>query len=183
MEHFNIAQKYKSAIPAKPDPIKDGKLRDVYAVKSSGTLLDVGCSVGDFLHKAQYFYEVEGIEVNPHTAAVAEQYFTSHKKFLVVLNLGSRFDVFTLRQILYGVPDPVQLLGDIHKVLKPDGILYINTPNADSYAMELYQGQCCQLYGYTLLNVIQRKSAKCLGRARGISGVVLQDTMAGYLLN
>lgn len=167
MEYFSIISKYKAGIPAKPDPLADNKLRDIYALKTSGKLLDVGCSVGDFLHKAKHFYEVEGVEVNPHTAAIAEQHFKVHKHFLGELGLKPVYDIVTLHQILYGVPDPVGLLRDIHGVLKEDGLLYVNTPNANSYAMALYRGKSNHLYGYTTLNVFNRESLETLARQAG----------------
>ena len=167
MDYFSIISKYKTAIPAKPDPHADNKLRDIYALKPAGRLLDVGCSVGDFLHKAKHFYDVEGVEVNPNTAAIAEQHFKVHKRFLGELGLPPVYDVVTLHQILYGVPDPVGLLRDIHRVLKDDGVLYINSPNADSYAMELYRGKANHLYGYTTLNVFNRQSLAELANRAG----------------
>jgi len=167
MEYFSIIRKYRSAPPPQPDPVTDGKLRDIYAIKRSGKLLDVGCSTGEFLHKARHFYDVEGVEVNPHTAAVAAQHFTVHKGFLHELRLPPAYDIVTLHQILYGVPDPVGLLGDIHRVLMDDGILYINSPNADSYAMALFGGKANHLYGYTSLNVFNRQSLAALAAQTG----------------
>lgn len=167
MEYFSIIREYKAVLPEKPDPLEDSKLKDIYSFKSSGRLLDIGCSVGDFLHRAKYFYEVEGVEVNPHTSAVAEQYFKVHKRFLGELGLDRVYDIVTLNQILYGVSDPVSLLLDIHAVLKEDGLLYVNTPNADSYAMELYRGKSCHLYGYTTLNVFNERALSVLAERTG----------------
>lgn len=166
-EYFSIIRQYKGALPSKPEPSSDIKLKDIYSIKPSGKLLDVGCSVGDFLHKAKYFYEVEGLEINPHTAAIAEQHFKIHKHFLSELQLEPVYDIVTLHQILYGVPDPVGLLNDIHAVLKEDGLLYINSPNADSYAMELYAGKSCHLYGYTTLNVFNEQALHVLAEHTG----------------
>jgi SAM-dependent methyltransferase len=167
MEYFSIIRKHRGAPPPKPDPVTDNKLKDIYAIKSSGKLLDVGCSTGEFLHKAKHFYEVEGVEVNPHTAPIAEQHFKVHKQFLHEPGLAPVYDIVTLHQILYGVPDPVGLLNDIHSILKDDGILYINSPNADSYAMALYGGKANHLYGYTTLNVFNRQSLAALAEHTG----------------
>lgn len=167
MDYFRIAMKYKSGLPDRPDPETDNKLRDVYGIRRSGRLLDVGCSVGDFLHRAKFFYDVEGVEVNPHTAVVAEQHFKVHKKVLSSLNLGKDYDIVTLHQILYGVPEPVELLRDIHKVLRDDGILYINTPNADSHAVRLFQGKVNHLYGYTTQNVFNHRALSKLAELTG----------------
>src|SRR5437879_5511980 len=54
MEYFRIIQRYTTRI-SRPDPMKDNALRDIYRFKRSGHLLDIGCSVGTFLHKAKYF--------------------------------------------------------------------------------------------------------------------------------
>lgn len=172
MEYFEIVSKYKVTIPEKPDPFVDGKLKDIYEMKSSGRLLDVGCSVGDFLHKANYFYVVEGVEVNPHTLAIAAQHFKVHKGFLRELDLPPVYDIVTLHQILYGVPDPVALLRDIRGLLKDDGLLYINTPNANSYAMALFRGKTNHLYGYTTLNVFSRESLSILAERVGFEIVM-----------
>jgi SAM-dependent methyltransferase len=167
MDYFKMISRYKSAVPPRPDPLTDNKLRDIYSLRPSGRLLDVGCSVGDFLHKAKHFYEVEGLEVNPHTSAEAAKYFTVHRGFLGELKLPKVYDIVTLHQILYGVPDPVGLLKDIYGVLKEDGLLYVNTPNADSYAMKLYGGKCNHLYGYTAQNVFNRASLARLAEKTG----------------
>lgn len=168
MEYLSIIKKYKTNLPKIPSrPGEDSKLKDIYALKPSGKLLDVGCSVGDFLHKAKYFYEVEGVEVNPFSATIAEQHFKIHRHFLGELNLEPVYDIVTLHQILYGIPDPLGLLNDIYKVLKDDGILYVNTPNADSYAMRLYQGKANHLYGYTTLNVFNQHSLAVLANLTG----------------
>lgn len=167
MDYFRIIQKYKSALPQEPDPATDSKLRDIYRVKPSGRLLDVGCSIGDFLHRAKFFYDVEGVEVNQHTAAIAERHFKVHKRVLSSLNLGKDYDIVTLHQILYGIPDPVGLLRDIHNVLRDDGILYINTPNSDSYAVKLFQGKANHLYGYTTQNVFNYQSLCKLAELTG----------------
>jgi len=167
MDYFRIMEKFKSGLPEKPDPATDRKLCDIHRVKSSGRLLDVGCSIGDFLHRAKFFYDVEGVEVNPHTAAIAERHFKVHKQVLSSLNLGKDYDIVTLHQILYGIPDPVGLLRDIHRILRDDGILYINTPNSDSYAVKLFQGKANHLYGYTTQNVLNHLSLCKLAELTG----------------
>lgn len=167
MEYFKIMMKYKTGFPEKTDPITDPKLADIYKIKQRGKLLDVGCSVGDFLHKAKYFYDVEGVEVNPFTSEIAKKCFTVHQNYLSELDLDKSYDIVTLHQILYGVPKPVELIKDIFKILKDDGILYINTPNADSYAMDFFKGKANNLYGYTTQNVFNQSSLNKLADLAG----------------
>ncbi len=170
-DYFSIMKKYKTDIPDKTNPQKDNKLKDIYSIKQSGRLLDVGCSVGDFLHKAKYWYDVEGLEINPRTSNIAMQHFNIHKDYLSELNLDNCYDIVTLHQILYGIPDPVGLLKDIHKTIKDDGILYINSPNSDSYAMQVFKGKSNHLYGYTSLNVFNKKSLEMLCKLSGFKVV------------
>lgn len=169
MEYFHVMSKYKCDILVKPDPLNDIKLVDIYKVKKTGRLLDVGCAFGDFLHKAKHFYDVEGIEVNPYTAAIAEQNFTIHKKFLSELNLPAVYDIVVLHEILYGTPDPIALLRDITSVMKDDAILYIHSGNSDSYATQLFQEKVNHLQVYTMLNVYNRKSLERLASLSGFS--------------
>lgn len=170
MDYFNLMKKYKNLDFVSsdiPNPHQDIKLKDIYQFKKTGTLLDVGCSVGDFLHKAKHFYEVEGVEVNPETSKYAQRYFTVHTDYLEYLSLEKKYDIVSLHQILYGVPNTVSLLKDIHKILKDDGILYINTPNADSLAMELFSGKCNHVYGYTSQNIFNKSSLQKLAELSG----------------
>lgn len=172
MSYFRLMIRYKGAVDdRRPAPECDGKLCDIWQFKQSGRLLDVGCSVGDFLHKAKHFFEVEGVEVNPHTAEVAARHFRVHRDYLDTLRLPAEYDVVTLNQILYGVPEPVALLRDIEAVLAPGGILYINTPNADSYAMATFGGRANHLYGYTSLNVFNRRALEAAAAAAGLEVV------------
>lgn len=162
-DYFNIISKYRPHNPDKiPDAMYDLRIQAIKKIISDGLLLDVGCGDGNFLHIASQVYEVEGVEVNPQTADIASNFFTIHRDYLENLNLKPRYDVVTLNQILYGVPDPVSLFSEIYKVLKPGGILYINTPNSDSYAMDLFKGKANHITGYTTLNVFNQKSLTVL---------------------
>src|ERR1039457_4207221 len=55
MEYFAIAAKPRRPHESHPpDPMTDNKLLDVFKIKQTGRLLDIGCSFGDFLHKAKH---------------------------------------------------------------------------------------------------------------------------------
>jgi len=170
MSYFRLMKKYKKfdvTLDKKPNPKKDNKLKDIYEFKKSGKLLDIGCSVGDFLHKAKYFYDVEGVEINPNTSIYAKKHFKVHTDYLSNLALKKEYDIISMHQILYGVPDTISLLKDIHKILKNDGILYINTPNSNSYAMKLFKDKVNHICGYTTQNIFNIQSLRKLAELSG----------------
>lgn len=159
LKYFEITKEFKlSKKIIFEDALNDKTICEIKKYFTDGNLLDIGCSFGDFLDKAKYFFKVEGIELNPVTACEAEKRHLVHKDFLENLMLEKKFDIITMNQLLYGLPDPVSLLRECHKVLKEDGIIYINTPNSDSYAMQFFQGKANHLYGYQTMNVFGKKS-------------------------
>jgi SAM-dependent methyltransferase len=101
-----------------------------------GTLLDVGCGSGNFLVLAKESgWEALGVE--PDSAAVAEA-----RRKGVSVQLGGlesyagqegRFDVITMHHVIEHFHDPLGALRDCHRLLKPGGILWLVTPNIDSF--------------------------------------------------
>jgi 2-polyprenyl-3-methyl-5-hydroxy-6-metoxy-1,4-benzoquinol methylase len=103
---------------------------------SQGVVLDVGCSIGGFLSLCTG-YERVGLEINEASRKVAQNHFGLEEIYEYTLSEfhylypGRRFDCVTLWDVLEHLPDPNQTLEIIRQVLHPDGILFIDTPNAD----------------------------------------------------
>ncbi len=102
-----------------------------------GRLLDVGCGDGGRLARWQAMgWEVEGQEVD---VAAAERAGTCHQLRVHLGALpdlalpGSTFDVLTMSHVIEHVPDPLALLQECHRLLKPGGRLIAVTPNVNSY--------------------------------------------------
>lgn len=102
----------------------------------SPRLLEVGSGHGFFLSLAQEAgFSAFGVELNA-TAAQA-----SHDRFGVEVRAGTlesielpagSFDAVVLWDLLEHVRDPAALLARARLLLKPSGLLFIETPNADS---------------------------------------------------
>jgi 2-polyprenyl-3-methyl-5-hydroxy-6-metoxy-1,4-benzoquinol methylase len=114
----------------------------------SGSLLDVGCATGSFLSLAQAKgWECRGVEVSAFAAALARER-TGCEIFCGRLEDapfgGSAFDVITMWDLLEHLPDPLQGLEKARALLKPSGLLLVNTPNENSLlrrvARVLYRG-------------------------------------------
>jgi SAM-dependent methyltransferase len=95
-----------------------------------GHLLDIGCAAGFFLAEARAYYEVQGVELSAWSSAYAREQF-SLPVFTGTLQQAAlpadRFDVVTLWDVIEHVPDPVPLLAEAARVLRPGGRLVLTT--------------------------------------------------------
>lgn len=102
----------------------------------SGFLLDIGCSNGEFLELAKnYGYEIQGVEPNDTTSTIAlNNGIPVFEGTLQQAHFPSNnFDIIHLGDIIEHVTDAHNLLTEVHRTLKPGGIILINTPNHDAF--------------------------------------------------
>ena len=102
----------------------------------SGSLLDVGCATGSFLSLAKASgWDCRGVEVSAFAAAQARER-TGCEIFCGKLEEApfgnGTFDVITMWDLLEHLPDPLQGLERARQLLKPSGLLLVNTPNENS---------------------------------------------------
>ena len=110
--------------------------------KQAGRLLDVGCGTGSFLDAMRgHGWQVQGVELN----ADAAHY--SRERLGLDVRTGSleatgysreTFDAVTLWDVLEHLPSPTVALQLVRRILKPDGLLIIRLPNADSLDAQLF---------------------------------------------
>lgn len=99
-------------------------------------LLDVGCSSGAFLLTARRLgYQVEGVEPSADAAQTARAAgLTVFTGYLQQAQFpDATFDAITLIEIVEHLRDPLTLLQECARILKPGGVLLITTPNAHSW--------------------------------------------------
>ena len=96
-------------------------------------LLDIGCGQGHFLNLAKDSgWEVEGVEPVKSACDYARQLFGIEIKNKALKEAGfpeAHFDAVTLWNVLDHLPDPLEALKEIDRILKPGGILVIRVPN------------------------------------------------------
>jgi len=103
--------------------------------KRSGSILDYGCGTGIFLKVASEFDFTDNIGVDCSTAAleIAQSNVDCHDRLICSEDESlpdRRFGVITFVDSLAHIPDISQLLRNLIAFnLKPDGILFIRTPN------------------------------------------------------
>lgn len=108
-----------------------------------GKLLDLGCGDGRFLALMRDAgWDVKGIEPDPTAAKVAQQ------ELGISVTVGTladakfpdeSFDAVTLSHVIEHVHDPVALLSECRRVLKPGGSAVIVTPNIASLGHQKFE--------------------------------------------
>ncbi len=104
--------------------------------KPTGMLLDIGCATGSFLSLARgRGWESYGVEISDYAASVARE-MLGLEVFSGCLRDASYpdnfFDVITMWDIIEHIPDPFSELQEVYRILKPDGLFLVNTPNEKS---------------------------------------------------
>lgn len=102
-----------------------------------GKLLDVGCGDGGYLAQMRDLgWEVEGVEVDP--LAVKQARKLNLPVYLGALEQkrfeNNLFDAVIINHVIEHVHDPLKVLKECYRILKPGGKLVVITPNARSIA-------------------------------------------------
>lgn len=102
-------------------------------------VLDIGCAGGAFLKAAQrYGYQVVGLEVSKSLAQrCRDRGFQVEEGSLEHTHSKDGFDLICLWDVLEHVTDPRTLLKKCHNLLKQDGILLVNYPDAGTWQAKL----------------------------------------------
>lgn len=109
-----------------------------------GKLLDVGCSIGQFLTLARDSgWDVQGVELNTDAAAIARRDYglRVHEKKLEEAGFtAGEFDVVTLWGVLEHLTDPNHMLQNIGGLLKKNGLALFFVPNGHSLIIRMTRG-------------------------------------------
>ncbi|MDO8565337.1 MAG: class I SAM-dependent methyltransferase [bacterium] len=112
-----------------------------------GKVLDIGCGLGWLLSALPEAWEKHGIELSKTAATFAQQYGKIFEGPLSAsAYLDNSFDVIFIHHVIEHMEKPEEEIKNIKRILKPDGILILGTPDFDS--------GCARLFGenYRLLH-------------------------------
>lgn len=149
-------------------------------IKQNGKILDIGCGTGILLDSLKkYGYDVYGIETSVDGYLLSRKHEDKiYNKFLKECKFPTGFfDIITLFHVLEHIPEPVNELLEIKRVLKPDGILIIEVPNIDSLGFRIFGKYWISLdsprhmfhFNYSTLTAILIKNGFYILRKAGFS--------------
>lgn len=98
--------------------------------------MDVGAGNGAYLLSVRSAgWEIVGVEPDPAAAAVARRTGLDVREGSIhSLQSGDgTFDVITMNHVIEHVHEPRKVLSEAFRLLRPGGILYLETPNIESY--------------------------------------------------
>lgn len=111
------------------------------AAKADKTLLDVGCGTGDFLAAAmQDGWRITGTELSLTAAQQAQQrlgcpILTGDVNTLTLPEAS--YDLITSYHVIEHLLDPVSMLQRLRQLVKPEGAVFLETPNMGSLGARL----------------------------------------------
>ncbi|MFQ5719283.1 MAG: class I SAM-dependent methyltransferase [Acidobacteriota bacterium] len=146
-------------------------------------LLDVACSEGTFIALArERGWETEGIEISAPAAA--------HGRDILGLPIrtgrledthypDAAFDIVTVQSFLEHSEDPVRLLTEVRRVLRPGGLLYANVCNGRSLAARLAKANWYNYDPVVHLNYFSPATLRRLARTAGLTAIRVRSRGLG----
>jgi SAM-dependent methyltransferase len=105
-------------------------------------LLDIGCGSGMFLHLARKRgFASHGMDVSEAAVQLARRHYGIQVRQGAIGDEvwdAGQFDFITMFHVLEHLPDPRAALRYARRLLKPDGGLIVQVPNADSLQARLF---------------------------------------------
>jgi len=119
----------------------NGEKRAYCWVPPNVRVLDIGCGFGETLgYHANRGCDVYGVEADENIRRVADKFGFKVHVGLFDPNIyePAFFDYVTLDQVIEHVDDPIKTMEGISKVLKPNGLAILSTPNSNGWGAKLF---------------------------------------------
>ncbi|MGC8580403.1 MAG: class I SAM-dependent methyltransferase [bacterium] len=104
---------------------------------NGGKALDIGCGTGNYLRILREFgWDVYGIEPSERASEIGRKQFGLNIKTGTLLDYkfpDNYFHFISMNHVLEHLHNPVEVLSEAKRILHPDGIIAIRTPNMNSF--------------------------------------------------
>lgn len=165
------------------DRAKFGEILDeLEPYRGAGRLLDVGTSIGLFLHLAvERGWHGAGTEFGARALAYARAEFGLDVSDKPLAELGlepESLDAVTVLSVLEHTNEPRQMLREVAAPLKPGGAIYLIVPNVDSLACRVLHEQAATFDGRNHLIYFSPRTLRELLRREGFEVVSTSTRVA-----
>ncbi len=154
-----------------------------YVQPAGKKFLDVGTGNGYMIESAKEAgFEVWGTEISPSAAAIASKKFPGQifeGKLESADYPDNFFDVICLTDVLEHLPNPLETVREIGRTLKPDGHLFLISPNTDSIWRMLLRKRWFQ-YKYEHVCYFNRTSLDYLLENSGLELLEFQNNVKKF---
>lgn len=127
------------------------KFDEFLSDRGSGKVLDVGCATGQFIEVAKdRGWQTVGIDVSKWVCnyLIDSGYTDIYNCTLEEAKFSENaFDAVHLNHVLEHIPAPSAFLGEVHRILKPKGLVIIEVPNESRFP-----------FNYRLINFLLPKN-------------------------
>lgn len=150
-----------------------------------GTLLDVGAATGFFIKIAKEFgWNVKGLEISKYASGVAKKNgLDVYCGTLKNSNFTAQsFNIITMWDVLEHFADPQTDISIATHLLKPNGIIVINTPNSGSLYARIMKKRWHLLVPPEHINYFTKKSITLLLVKNGFSIVNITNVGKSFTL-
>ena len=116
---------------------------------SSGKVLDIGCSGGDFLATLNGSFQKYGVEIDSTAVASAKARYPFDIRCGKVeeMEFETTFDAVIMRGLIEHLADPELVIAKVASLLNSNGILFIAaTPDVSSFCADLYRERWNQFH-------------------------------------
>lgn len=145
-DYYSHQENKKGLIPKIYEAVKAVNLKAKYKMATeglnTGSVLDIGCGVGDFLHTMeQKGWSTTGIEPSEDAKAIAQKRMKANilaPEQIEKLDDES-FNLITMWHVLEHVDDLKTEINHLHRILKKGGKLVLALPNYQSFDAQHYK--------------------------------------------
>lgn len=139
-------------------------------------VLDIGCGFGQALgYHVSRGCEAWGVESDENVLRVAQRF--GFKVTIGVFDPANfpenYFDVVTLDQVIEHMRDPVHTMVGIRKVLKPEGVVIVSTPNVSGWGARVFGRHWINWHVPYHLNFFSMRSMQIAAERAGLSSLPL----------
>ncbi len=105
-----------------------------------GKFLDVGCGAGELLWAAKHSgWEAEGVDPSKEFIEIGRERLGVEGRAVTLEEAGfpdNYFDAAAMSSIIEHLYNPFETLREVHRVLRPGGLLWFDAPNEDGLYMQ-----------------------------------------------